>query len=269
MKPRFLVNQNVTFHNQPAVVLSHATDASGRTKYYCHVGDCALPMWVPEQELREGAPTGPAVVRFNRRNPHLMTVDDFYKNPDEIRAFALEQEYVDNNHLYKGKRTKERFLWPYLKEEFERLLGRPIIDWLDQPFNGCFQITGYDDPLVWHSDTQSYAAAIYLTPQSPPSAGTSFWRDTKYHNRRPPEHPLERGRFADDERRAQAGSEIFSEYNLLHPDNWELVDRVGAVYNRLAIWDAKMIHSASTYEGLQSGVPNAARLVQLFFFTIG
>ena len=45
----------------------------------------------------------------------------------------------------------------------------------------------------------------------------------------------------------KASDEIYSEYNLLHPDNWELIDRVGAIYKRLVVWDGKLIHSASSY----------------------
>ena len=267
MEPRFFVNQNVVFQNQNALILKHLPSADGTNRYYCQVGEAGLTMWVSEKDLSEGSAGVPPTL-FHRRMPHLTIIDNFYKNPDEIRDFALKQEYSSDNRYYKGQRTKDRFLWPFLKEEFERILGRPIIDWLNQPANGCFQITGYQDPLVYHSDAQSYAAAIYLTPFAPPSAGTSFWRDKNYHVRRPTNHPLEFDRFSSDEERIRVGNEVYSEYNILHPDNWELVDKVGAIYNRLAIWDAKMIHSASTYEGLVSNVADKARMVQLFFFTV-
>lgn len=189
---------------------------------------------------------------FNQRNPHLLVVDSFYKNPDEIRKEALGQIFEEDDRYYKGKRSPRKHLLPYVKEEFERLLGIRITDWLNQPFNGTFQITNADNPLVWHSDTQNFAAAIYLTPDADVNTGTSFWRDIKYGCRRPPNHPLEN--------KEAPPNEIYSEYNLLHPDNWELVDKIGAIYNRLVIWDAKMIHSASSYG-------KDDRLVQLFFFS--
>lgn len=265
MNNKFLIGQRLVFQNQEVCVIKHDSE---KNKYFCQVGEAGLQMWIPEDQLLEGVPDGPPTTHFNRRTPHLMIVDSFYKNPDEIRNFAMQQEFVHDNRFYKGQRTKERYLWPFLKEEFERIIGRPIVDWLDQPANGCFQITGFQDPLVYHSDAQSYAAAIYLTPFAPPSAGTSFWRDKKHHVRRPPNHPLEFDRFSSDQERIQVADEVYNDYNILHPDNWELVDRVGAIYNRLAIWDAKMIHSASTYEGLVSEVVDKARLVQLFFFTV-
>lgn len=267
MQPKYAVGDKVLFANQESIVQRVETN-DGKSKYYCEVGQASLQMWIPEDSLDTGSPSGPPSVFFNRRMPHLLVVDNFYKDPDDVRAFALEQQYEPNSRNYKGKRTTERFLWPFLKEEFERLLGRPIVDWLNQPCNGCFQITGFNDPLVWHSDLQSYAAAIYLTPDAPLSAGTSFWRDKTYGSRRPPNHPLEFDRFATDEDRGRASNEIYSEFNILHPDNWELADKFGAVYNRLAIWDAQMIHSASSYEGMESDVVDKARLVQLFFFTV-
>lgn len=268
MNARYQVGQSIVYLNQSGIVAKLGATADGKPKYYCNVGEAELGMWIPEDELETGAISGPPVTLFNRRMPHLTIVDNFYKNPDEIRAFALEQDFHADNRFYKGKRTGERFLWPFLREEFERILGRPIVDWLNQTANGCFQITGYNDPLVYHSDGQSYAAAIYLSPHAPVSAGTSFWRDRKYGSRRPPQHPLEFDRFATDDKRNEAYNEIYSQYNLLHQDNWELVDKVGAVYNRLAIWDAQMIHSASTYEGLESDIADKARLVQLFFFNV-
>jgi hypothetical protein len=268
MQAKYSVGQKVLFANQDSIIKKVELSSSGGFKYYCETGPAGLSMWVLEDSIDIGNASGPPSVFFNRRTPHLMIVDNFYKDPDDVRAFALEQDYVENLANYKGRRTQERYLWPFLKEEFERLIGRPIVDWLNQPCNGCFQITGFNDPLVWHSDLQSYAAAIYLTPDAPLSAGTSFWRDKNHLSRRPPSHPLEYDRFEDDNSRNAAYGEIYSEYNILHPDNWELVDKVGAVYNRLAIWDAQMIHSASSYEGMESEVLDKARLVQLFFFTV-
>lgn len=189
---------------------------------------------------------------FNLRTPHLLVVDSFYKNPDLIREFALSRQFTPNDAYYKGKRT-EPCLFHSIKEEFERLLNVKITDWLHQPANGMFQITSESDPLVWHSDTQDYAAAIYLTPDAD-NMGTSFWKDKTHGCRRPANHPLEN-------RDAALNNDIYTQYNITHPDNWELIDRVGAVYNRLVLWDAQLIHSASMYG-------NKERLVQLYFFSI-
>ncbi len=194
----------------------------------------------------------PLAFTFHRDPPSLLVVDRFYQDPDGVRRFALAQEYEADLRYFKGERTKRKFLFPWVKEEFERRLGCKIIDWLDQPANGSFQKTTGEDPIVWHSDTQSYAAAIYLTLDATEDHGTSFWRHRDLGARRPsPHHAI--------------NAELYSEYNLLHPDNWQLVDRVGSVYNRLVIWDAQLIHSATSYEGFTRDNP---RLVQLFFFSV-
>lgn len=204
---------------------------------------------------------------FHRRTPAILVVDDFYRQPDEIRERALALSYAPDERYFKGLRSQP-YLLPFVKEEFERLLGVRVTDWLAQPMNGVFQKTTSAEPLVWHSDTQSYAAAIYLTPgpkiQHPAErgrlitspervgAGTSFWRDFMLGHRRPSPDPA-------------VNAEMYSEFNLTHPGNWELVDRVGSVYNRLVLWDAQLIHSATSYERFTAESP---RLVQLFFFNV-
>ncbi len=182
---------------------------------------------------------------FNKQVPSILVVEDFYKEPDSVVQMATSAEFVEDERYYKGLRSKETYKLPWVKEEFERLLNVTITDWMTQPYCGVFQITDHRNPLVWHSDSQSYAAAIYLT-KGADEMGTSFWKDKKYGYRRPPES-------------VEHCNEVYSEYNLLHSDNWELVDKVGGVYNRLVLWDGKMIHSASMYSEKQ-------RLVQLFFF---
>ena len=53
----------------------------------------------------------------------MVIIDEFFHNPDQIRAIALAQRYEPDLRFYKGLRTQERFLWPHLREEFGRLLG--------------------------------------------------------------------------------------------------------------------------------------------------
>lgn len=268
MAPKYSVGQKLDFLGQSVIVKAVEPCFADGAIYLCAVGDVALPMRFSEGDLAPGRSTGTPPRMFKQRIPHLLVVDDFYEDPDHIRAIALVQHFGANERFYKGRRTAEHFLWPHLREEFERLVGVKVVDWLQQSANGCFQITGFEDPLVWHSDQQSVAAAIYLTPDAPIGAGTSFWRDRIHGVRRPPTHPLEAHRFGDEVARAAAVDEIYTANNVVHADNWELVDRVGAVYNRLVIWDAQLIHSASSYQDISGASADSSRLVQLFFFNI-
>jgi hypothetical protein len=251
---------------EPAQILPVAPRVENNTTYYyAAVGGIGQKMWLRASDL-QSTPAIPKIL-FNRRSPHLLVVDNFFKDPDAIRQFALDQKFQESPQFYKGKRTAESFLWPGLKEELERLLQRSVNNWINSgAANGCFQITGYNDPLVWHSDAQMNAAAIYLTPNAPIGAGTSFWRSKATGCRRPPNHPLEAPRFATTRDMESAGDVMYTGDTITRPEPWELVDRVGAVYNRLVIWDAQLIHSASSYDGILGTSPEDSRLVQLFFF---
>jgi len=235
-------------------------------QYLVESGDARMPMWLPETALH--AAHDHSASAFVHHVPHVVAVDNFYSDPDAVRAIALAQNYNEDLRFYKGLRSDQRFLWPHLREEFGRLLGTPVTEWLGHNANGCFQQTSHSDPLVWHHDSQSYAAAVYLTPDAPPSSGTSFWRDRTHGCRRRPDHPLERQRLGTDAAVAAAQSIVYDPYNIEHGDNWELMESIAGLYNRLVIWDAALFHSATSYAHFEADSDIPRRLVQLFFFDI-
>ncbi len=185
---------------------------------------------------------------FTRSSPSFLIVDDFLPDVEMVRRIAEKEEYFEDAKGYKGVRSKP-MRWPYVKEEFERLLNITITDW-GQSMNGVFQKTDASNPLVYHADVQTHAGVIYLSKDIPLNAGLSLWRDKKYGCRRPPDN----GKMCD---------EIFATPNLTSPDTWELVDRVSAIPGRLVLFSGKLIHSVTSYEGFTPDVP---RLVQLYFF---
>jgi FkbM family methyltransferase len=195
-------------------------------------------------------------------NPNLIVIDDFYTNPDEIRKYALSLNYQPpKNHGAVGFRCQEgRKILDGTKQLFEKLLhksipnGNNIGEW-NYSTNGCFQWCNASVPIVYHADSQNYAGIIYLTPDAPPQCGTSFLRHKKYKIR---------------------NNKIFSKsdwyesdlnYKEPHLDKtqWEIVDSIGNVYNRLVIFDAHYIHAVTEYFGEDI---NNSRLFQLFFFNI-
>ena len=194
--------------------------------------------------------------------PNLIVIDNFYKNPNEVRDYALKLNYEPpENHGAVGYRCESgRKIKDGTKELFEKLLHKSIPDgnnvgeW-NYSTNGCFQWCNASVPIVYHADNQKYAAIIYLTPDAPPNCGTSFFRHKKYKIR---------------------NSEIFSKsdwyqsdlnYKEPHLDKtqWEVVDNIGNVYNRLVIFDAQYIHAVTEYFGEDI---NNSRLFQLFFFNV-
>jgi hypothetical protein len=247
-------------------VVQEIGERGGEPAYLIANGRSRLPMWIPARILEAHQARDRKETEFYGRVPSVLVVDDFFREPDEVRALALAQHYESDLRFYKGYRTHDRFLWPFLREEFGRLLGKPVTEWLGHRANGVFQQTSSSDPLVWHHDSQGYAAAVYLTPEGSANSGTSFWRDRTHGCRRRPTHPFEAARLGGPEAVKAAEAVVYDPYNFVHPDNWELVESVAGIYNRLVIWDASLIHSATSYTDFSEALPASTRLVQLFFF---
>jgi len=179
-------------------------------------------------------------------------VDNFYTDPDAIRELALKQEYHQGGlgRGYIGRRTYEQFLFPGLKEEFERIMGEKITAWEEHGMNGRFQYSMEGEPLVYHCDAQKWAAMIYLTPNAPLETGTGSFalKGTKvFHNSQEGIMAAFRGDGAQN----------------LDKTLFEPVDSIGNVYNRLVIFNAGYLHAALGYFGYK---PENARLWQMFFF---
>jgi len=192
-------------------------------------------------------------VKFNndQRNG-FWVVDNFYANPDDIREFALAQEYHQGGlgKGYIGRRTFRQFLFPGLKEEFERIMGKKITAWEEHSMNGMFQYSMEGEPLVYHCDAQKWAAMIYLTPDAPLETGTGSFAlkgTTIFHNSQEGIMAAFRGDGAQN----------------LDKTLFEPVDSIGNVYNRLVIFNAGYLHAALGYFGYK---PENARLWQMFFF---
>jgi hypothetical protein len=181
----------------------------------------------------------------------ILVVDDFLQDPMGVRAVALAQPFVKTHSA--GLRTAAQFLHlaPY-RTEFERLLGAALTNWDDNDANGRFQCCFAADAIPYHSDSQSYAGVLFLTPDAPPHAGISFFRGRRSGlRRRAPDPELMRLTFG-------GGTEF-------DRDAWEELDRVSNFFNRLVLFDAYLAHGASAYFGER--IENA-RLFQNFFFNL-
>lgn len=184
--------------------------------------------------------------------PEIVSLDNFYDDPMKVREIALQQNFTPDLRYHKGQRTNKKFIAEGTKQVFESLLGAKITRWVDFEYNGIFQFCTAEDLLVYHSDVQSYAGAIYLTPNAPVQTGTSFYRSRKF----------------PDKRRCHVSDPMYDdvfEKNYYDKTRFEMVDTVGNVFNRLVLWDASLIHSATEYFGTSK---ENARLFHLFFFDI-
>lgn len=208
-----------------------------------------------------GIVTGATFQLSTQPEPRFWVVDDFYENPDAIRDFALMQSFYEGEGAV-GWRTRKQFLFDGLKERFEGIINMKIADhtpqgtgWFDVGINGRFQACEAGTKMVFHCDSQRYAAVLYLTPDAPPQSGTSFYR----HKETKVRHACEIAWGTGDELRT------FNQKTFVDPTPFERVDTVGNVYNRLVIFDGQLIHSGNDYFGWDIA---SSRFFQIFFFDV-
>ena len=178
-------------------------------------------------------------------NLDLFIINDFYANPDNVRAYALSQPF-DVTGNYPGSRTK-----PYLPDDVKDAIqywmnfAGKVTDWFENTgYTGAFQIATAQDRTWIHSDHHNmWAGVCYLTPDAPHTGGTALYRHkaTGLHRR-------------------NGDKEVGDGYDYT---KWDKFDVVGNKYNRLVIYRADLFHASIDYFGdnLHNG-----RLFQTFFF---
>jgi hypothetical protein len=182
-------------------------------------------------------------IGHRKMNLELMIIDNFYKDPDLIRKYALSQPFSIMGN-FPGARTA-----PFLPEDVKNSIQRcmqfvgPVTDWLDKDgYTGCFQITTANDRTWIHADyNNKWAGICYLTPDAPYTGGTGLFRH----------------RATGEHRRTKLDHESY-DYT-----KWDLFDRIGNKYNRLIIYRGDLFHASLDYFG---DTKENGRLFQTFFF---
>lgn len=185
----------------------------------------------------------------------LIICDNFYSNVDEVRAFALKQDFnVDGN--YPGHRTKS-----FLNESIANYIGEIVggemdLEGLgDDTYCGAYQYTTAADRTWIHADGWNHwAGVVYLTPDAPVTGGTGIFRHKPTGHYSVP-------RLSD-------GSRNETLMDLINSDaqdytKWDLVDVVGNKYNRAVFYKGDLFHASLDYFGKSL---HNARLFQTFFF---
>ena len=208
------------------------------------------------------------VVNNNKLNPmkirnpscELIIIDNFYNNPIDTRNFILSQDFFVKGN-FPGQRTIS-YANDHLKEMIQKYIepfGKITQFPCPNPdnsnakviYNGAFQYTTSRDRSWIHTDKwNNWAGILFLTPNAPLSSGTSFYR------------------FNDGAMCQEDGNQLNNqdEVDKCSQDltKWELVDRVGNVFNRLVLFNAHRYHMSMNYFG---DTKENGRLFQVFFFS--
>ncbi len=190
----------------------------------------------------------------------IIVVEDFYSDPDLVRDVAMNNLTFSPSDYHKGERATTRFILDGTKEKLEEIIGKEIINWNHGGYaNGIFQFCTADQPIVYHVDSQTYAGVVFLTPDAPHESGTSFFKSKATGEMK----------YGGQKRDTQSYVDCFKggsdKMNFYDSTNFEKIDEIGNVYNRLALWDATTIHAATTYFG--DAIENA-RFFHMFFFDL-
>lgn len=183
-----------------------------------------------------------------------LIIDDFYSNPYEVREFALQQEFKVRGN-FPGERT-ESFLNDNIKETIQFILepiAGQVTSW-GGPYTGSFQYTTAKDRSWIHSDSYTdWAGVCYLTPDAPLSSGTGLFMHK--------ETGLRGWRHYEGEQDNPIYEIVSSESQDY--TKWDMVDRVGNVFNRLILYRSENFHVSLDYFGKDK---EDGRLFQVFFF---
>jgi Family of unknown function (DUF6445) len=195
-----------------------------------------------------------------KKIPDLVVMDNFYADPDSVRAYALAQEFKANEKYHKGSRTEKRYIPNWVGAEFGRLLGTEVTDFVGA--TGVFQYCVAKDNVVYHYDTQQYAAMVYLSPNAPLQTGTRTLK-SKITGLMAAATDEDATRLSKT--KEELDSLSFNGNNFYDPHNFEVVDTVANVYNRLVIFNAQALHAATSYYG---DTKENGRLFHLYFFNV-
>lgn len=174
----------------------------------------------------------------------VIITDDFYSNPDNVRAYALSQKFEVKGN-YPGMRSA-----PYFPDDVKACIQNivynaagKVTDWLESSgYNGAFQICTAADRTWIHADSyNTWAGVCYLTPDAPLSAGTALYKH-----------------------KATGEYERKEEYHEGYDyTKWDMVDYIANKYNRIVLYRGNLFHASLDYFGDSH---NNGRLFQTFFF---
>ena len=187
---------------------------------------------------------------INNTIPSVIVIDNFYKNPDVVRAHVLSMPFEIKGN-YPSVRTKP-YIFPGTKEHIEQIISRKIKYWPtnETSYNGSFQYCTEKHKSWIHRDCMSYSGVVFLTPNPPPDAGTKLMI-----------HKETNASFTDGDKTLEDKLNADS----LNESAWINIDRVGNLYNRAVFFKGLQSHISDRYFGdcLENG-----RLFQTFFFSV-
>jgi hypothetical protein len=202
-------------------------------------------------------------------NNKILIVDDFYKDPDSIRNFALSQEFKNCKQANAGGNwpgQRSGFLHNLdssVSEEFHNTFLGNLLEnnpikykgYIETNFQICYSNNGdswvhYDTP-TWHC---THVGLVYLTPKPPKNSGTLFYEFNEEHRQEFEEYAARNDNLWTKLNR----DEDCKEFEKFFTQVMEVPNK----YNRAIIYGPNIWHKSDRYFGTTQ---ENARLFQPFF----
>ena len=196
----------------------------------------------------------------------ITLIDNFYENPDEVRAFALTQEFKfcheikDITYTFPGSRTEDlSIIHPDLfQKSCQKLTSifhnyeHDVMRW---SITSCFQSVTeeFGSGVIHHDANTVFAAVLYLTPHPAKNSGTTLYKEgSNFDSSRYQQSLIQNDlRFKNKEPINQSYHEMFDEIVTVHN-----------VYNSLIFYEGHHHHAANQFFGENLVT---SRLAQVFF----
>ena len=158
------------------------------------------------------------------QEPSVIIIDNFYTDPNS---------FIDN---YKSGNPP---VHPpsYFQNKFEKILGSKIITSNNYESQNICRIILHNDPIVINKENNKYGI-VFLTPDAPANTGITLYR-----------------------RKGKTDDTINNENKDI--TDFEKIDIIGNVYNRLVICNTNLVHAFS--HNFLNNIPNK-RLTHTFAF---
>jgi hypothetical protein len=197
----------------------------------------------------------------------VAVIENFYKEPDKIRKFALSQKFEtllerkNAQFVYPGARTKDlvdldKHLHNEIVNKFVSLFHNSEYDIMRWAFSTNFQSVSaeYGDGVIHTDHDTILAAVLYLSPNAPLDSGTSLFKPNATFDEKKYKKAL-----AENDDRFRAGEiKMDTSYHSMFDE----IVRINNVYNTLIVYEGRHYHAANKFFG--DNLENS-RLSQVFF----
>jgi len=173
---------------------------------------------------------------------NIMVIDNFYTNVTETRNYILTQEFKNSeNQLNKHTISYAREgIKNIIQQYIEHFAGK-ITEWIipseetngrnsTNTSNGIYQYnTSKNKSFITVNNNNNWMGILYLTPNAPVNSGLGIYK-------------FKDGTRNIEESEARGNKEMLQELNEDYT-KWDMVDKIGNVYNRLVLFNSKQYYA--------------------------